>query len=554
MSKSMKELARRYALQNAVFYNGKATAGAVLGKVLGSSPDLRQRANEVRVAVDEAVAEVNAMDPERQKALLKKNGPALLKKEVKKKEGLPEIPGAVKSKFVTRFAPSPTGPLNLGQLLRAAMLPYLYSKKYSGRFVLRIEDTDAKNIGMEFYGMIMEDLLSAGIKWDVLVKESDHMEDYYMHAEKLIKSGAAYVCSCPAEDFRKAKEEKRECSCRSGDSSLREWKRMLSGGYAEGGAIVRMKTSMSHKNPAMRDPPMLRVTDAPHPILKGKYRVWPLYNFACAIEDHNQGVTHVFRGKEHEHNTAVQKLFYDAFGWKQPHVVNFGMVYLPGTKVHTRDMKQWIAEGKVEGWDDPRLPTVRALIRRGFQAETLRKFAEDVGITKNDIRVGWENIFGINRKVIDPLANRFMAVIDPVRTEVHGAPVIKGALEDVHPDFPARGKRRMPVDLHRVYVSGEDFRRLKGKTVRLKGLCNVKLSEKSEYEGADIVSSMPKIQWVSAPNVGLSLMTPEGELKGLGESNLSKLKPGTLVQLERVGFARVDSSSPKKAVLYLAHR
>ncbi len=548
-----KDLVLRYVLQNAVFYGGRASPGAVLGKILGASPDLRQKAGEVRKLVEATVKEVSSMSLDEQKEMLKSRSPKMLRKEEKKREALPAIPGAVSGKFVTRFAPSPTGPLNLGQLLRAAMLPYMYAKRYNGKFILRIEDTDVKNIHKDFYGMIMEDLLSTGVKWDKMVKESDSMEVYYRHAEELIRKGKAYVCCCPAEEFRKAKLARHECKCRKG-SSLDMWKEMLAGKYREGGAIVRFKTAMSHPNPAMRDPPMLRVSKGRHPLKGTKYCVWPLYNFACAVEDHHLGITHVFRGKEHEHNTAVQELFYDAFGWRMPSVVNFGMVYLPGTKIHTRDMKEWIKEGKADGWDDPRLPTARALLRRGFQPEALRKFAEDVGITKNDIRVGWENIEGINRKLIDSLSNRYMVVTEPVKIAVKGAPVIREAEELLHPDFPKRGKKKMPVDLQEVCISGHDLRHLRGRTARLKGLGNVKLGSASRYVDNKLVQSMPKIQWVSKPHVTVSLMTPEGRKTGLGEISLRKLKPGTLIQMERIGFGRVDEVKGKNVTVYFAHR
>ncbi len=550
---TLNDVVLSYVLQNAVFYGGKASAGAVMGKILGAHPELRNKVNEVRRAVEEAVKNVNAMSPDEQKKMLKGKSPGMLKKEEKKRMGLPEIPGAVKGKFVTRFAPSPTGPLNLGQLLRAAMLPYMYARKYDGKFILRIEDTDPKNITKDFYGMIMEDLLTTGVKWDKMVKESDSMEVYYGHAEELIRKKKAYVCSCPAEEFKKSKLENKECGCRS-SASLQAWRDMLAGKYKEGEVIVRYKTSMGHKNPAMRDPPMLRVVKGKHPLKGTQYRVWPLYNFACAVEDHILGVTHVFRGKEHEHNTAVQKLLYDAFGWEMPYVVNFGMVYLPGTKIHTRDMKEWIREGKVDGWDDPRLPTVRALLRRGFQPGALRKFAEDVGMTKNDIRVGWENLEGINRKMIDSLSNRYMVVTEPVSISIKGAPAIREAQELFHPDFPKRGKKRLPVDLQEVYISGHDFRHLKGKAVRLKGLANVALGKKANYLGNEITADTPKIQWVSKPNVNVNLMTPEGKQSGLGEVNMKNLKEGTLIQMERIGFGLIDSVKGREVTVYFAHK
>ena len=147
-----------------------------------------------------------------------------------------------------------------------------------------------------------------------------------------------------------------------------------------------------------------------------------------------------------------------------------------------------------------------------------------------------------------------MVVIEPVRTSVKRAPTIRLAHEYLHPDFPARGKKVMPVDLNRIYVSGEDWRRLQGKVIRLKGMGNVKLGKSSEYKGNEIVTRMPKIQWVSEPNVPVELLTPKGSYKCLGESNLRKLKHGTLVQLERVGFGRIDSVARNKVVIVLAHK
>jgi glutamyl-tRNA synthetase len=259
----------QYALQNAVFYKGRADPAAVLGKVFASMPELRQRISVVSLDIDRIVRDVNRLGLERQKAMLREMSPGMVVKPEKKQAQLPELPRAVPGKFVTRFAPSPTGSLNLGQLLRAAMLPYLYSKKYDGQFILRIEDTDPGKIEKVYYGMIMEDLLSSGVKWDRMVKESDHMPLYYRHAWELISSGKAYVCTCPAENFRKLKVLKRNCGCRSRRNREDAWKKMLDGAYREGEAVVRLKTSMQDPNPTMRDPPLLRITSAAHPIQGG---------------------------------------------------------------------------------------------------------------------------------------------------------------------------------------------------------------------------------------------------------------------------------------------
>lgn len=546
-----KELVLKYCLQNAIFYKGKADAGAVMGKVLGEKPELKKDAKEVMKTVQNTVKKVNRMALKEQKKKLKKLAPELLEKE-EKEQGLPELENAEEGKVVTRFAPAPTGPLHIAHLLRAAGLSYIYARRYRGRFLLRFEDTNPRKIKKRFYSWILEDLKAAGIKPEKVLHESDNMKTYYKHARMLMEKGAAYVCECPAEKFRKLKLKKKNCPCRDRNRDL---EKMIRGDYREGEAVLRLKTSMGEKNPVLRDPPLMRIVEGKHPRTGTKYKAWPLYNFVNSIEDYLNGITHIFRAKEHEHNTAVQERIYRFFGWNTPDIINFGMVYLPGTKMHTRDIKKGIKEGKYSGWDDVRLPTVRALLRRGFLGKSFLELAKVCGLSKTDITMGWENLEGINRKIIDPLANRYMVVRDPVRIDVSGGGKIKKVKMDKHPDFPERGKRTMPVDRENIWISKKDFRNLKGKMFRLIGLGNVELTgKKAEYRGDKIVKKMRKIQWVSEPNMKVKVLAPDGKWSGLGEQEMGKLKEGTLIQMERIGFCRVDSVKGKKIVLVFAHK
>lgn len=545
----------KYSLQNAVFYKGHANPAAVLGKVMAREPDLRKRVGEIKAIVDKTVKEINALSLSNQKKRLGEIAPGMLLKGVKKQEAMPALSGARKG-IVTRFAPSPTGPVSLPQILRAGMLSYLYAKKYKGKFILRIEDTDPRNIQKDFYDWIKQDLSSVGIKWNRLVIESNNMKAYYKHAEKLLRGGKVYVCSCRAEAFRKLKLERKECGCRDSDSdeNMKKWKRMLKGRYKEGNAVVRLKTSMKDPNPAMRDPVLLRIIKARHPLKGNKYKVWPVYNYACVIEDHKSRITHVFRGKEHEHNTSIQERIYTALGWKPPHVINFGMIYLPGKKIHTRDIKEGVKEGVYSGWDDPKLPTIRALLRRGFQPETFKESAIACSLSKTDIVFNWESLETTNRRILDPRANRYMVVFDPVKIFLKNYPRTDTVRVRLHPDFPKRGKKRVPLKSF-VYISRTDFKALGGKEIRLKGLFNVKLvSNMAVYTGDEIVTSMPKIQWVSEPNVEVVVVKPEGKAKGLGEPAMKKLKLGKMIQMERVGFGRIDSKNRNRVTLYFAHK
>jgi len=182
-----KDLIYKYCLQNAIFYNGKADAKSVMGKTMSAEPELRKNASEVKKEIEKQVKEVNKLSLEKQRLELEKIDPKLMIREEKKQEELPSLQGAVKGKVVTRFAPSPTGPLNIAQVLRAAMLNYLIAKKYNGKFLLRIEDTDPRKVERKFIGWIKEDLTKLGIKWDKLIQQSKRLDVYYKKMEELLR-------------------------------------------------------------------------------------------------------------------------------------------------------------------------------------------------------------------------------------------------------------------------------------------------------------------------------------------------------------------------------
>jgi len=553
---NLKEAILKYALQNAIFYNGKANVSSVLGKVVAQIPEARGNINETRSLVEKIVKEVNLMSLNEQKRRLEMIAPEMLEKGEKKQEGLSELEGAKEGKVVTRFAPSPTGPLSVGQFMRAVFLSYYYAKRYKGKFILRIEDTDAKKIEPLAYEWLKEDLKRMGTPWDELVIQSDRLHIYYKYAKQMIEIGKAYVCVCDSESFKQYKISKNECPCRnnSKEKNLEMWNEMLEGRMEDGSAVLRLKHDMSDPNPVLRDPPLMRINKTPHPIKGTKFSVWPLYNFACAVDDHELGVTHIFRGKEHEHNTTVQKLIANVFDWDFPYVVNFGMIRFPGGSLHTRDIKKMIAEGKVSGWDDPKLPTIRALLRRGFHPEAIKNLAVQCGLSKNDIELSWENLDAQNRKIIDPIANRYMVVIDPIELSIENIPEKHEIFEPLHPNFPERGKKKIPVNPKKIYISREDYEKFRGQVVRLKGLCNISLVKKVKCVGDEVIKEMQKIQWVSEPNVKVKIVDSEGIREGIGEIEMVILKVNDIIQMERIGFGRVDENKNKEIVIYFAHK
>ncbi len=556
-SEDRRGIIMKYALQNAVFYGGKANIGSVVGKVMASEPELRSMAEDVREDVTSIVKTVNSLSLKEQKKRLESLAPDMLEREVRVQEGLPPLRDAVKGRVVTRFAPSPTGPLSIFQLSRAVMLSYLYAKMYKGRFIVRIEDTDPRKVEKKYYDMIKEDLRDVGVKWNRLVMQSDHIPTYYKYAEKLIKDSKIYACFCPAERFRKLKLKNQNCECRdySPKENLGFWNKAQRGNYKDGEVVFRLKTSMQDPNPVLRDPPLLRVNKAKHPRKGNKYKLWPLYNYSCAIDDHVLRITHVFRGKEHEHNTAVQKRIYEALDWDSPVTINFGMIYLPGEKLHTRDVVERIKSGKISGWDDPSLPTVRALLRRGFSPEAFRLFAMQCSLTKHDINIEWETLYGINRKVIDPEAERYRVVIDPVEIDVGDCIKELGVGKTVsvqkHPD------RRDTREIHvtsKIHISRQDFRKFSGKEVRLLDLFNVKLRKKPKpSRSQEIGEKIQKLQWVPEKGILIKVVKPDGILEGIGEPSMKNLRVGDVIQMLRIGFGKVDKKT-KGIQIVFAHK
>ena len=553
----VKKLVLEYCLQNAIFYKGKASEGAVLGKILACQCQLRKDIDTVKKMVSETVKEVNKMPPEKQRKMLEDLAPEMLKKEVKEQELLPPLPGAQEGKVVTRFAPAPTGPLHVGHVLRAVFINLEYAKKYKGKFLLRFEDTDPSKLKSEYYDWIKEDLKNLGVKWDKLIIQSENMQEYYKYATQLIKEGKMYVCTCSQEQFKKLKEKKKQCECRESES-LETWEKMLTGKIKEGQCVVRLKTSMYDPNPALRDPAMFRIMFDEHPLQKKKYCVWPLYNFACAVEDYKGGITHVFRGKEHEHNTEIQRRLYNALGWKHPTFINFGMIYFPGEKLHKRDIKAMIQRGEVTGWDDPRLHTIRALLRRGFQPEAFRQCALGCGLSKTDIKFEFEKLESTNRRIIDPIANRYMVVEKPVTldiSELLEKAGIKKGLKKVQKHPEKSDTKELSIS-EKVYVAESDFNHFKGKEVRLIELFNIILEKipKLSKNYNDFDMKTQKLQWVSEPNINVKIIIPGKSVDAIGENAMNYLKNGDIIQMLRIGFARVDDVSPKGITVIFSHK
>ena len=556
---SLRDEIKLLAVKNALQHGGRASPKAVLGKVYAIFPEAREDPNAIRALVEEVVGEVNRMSPEEMERFLEESGECLQKeKRESPSPVLPPLEGAVEGGVVLRFAPGPSGPLHLGHS-RAAILNDEYAKLYQGRFILRLEDTNPRRIDPDAYDMILEDLLWLGVEVHKMYIQSERMEIYYQVARELIGRGAAYVCTCPAEEWRKLKLKGTPCPHRERpvEVQMEEWEKMLEGVYCENEATLVVKTDLTHPNPAVRDFPALRIVDVPHPRVGDRYRVYPLYNFSVAVDDHLMGCTHILRGKDHLNNTLRQEYVYKHMGWPLPIFIHYGLVSIPDVQLKTSTIREEIEKGNYSGWDDVRLGTLRALKRRGFRPEAIRQFWVEVGVKPVDITVSFQNLYSINRTLIDDAANRYFFVERPKEAFLyHDRPLRSTA--PLHPQHLERGRREYylkPSPLPGgegsvIYLSGRTVDTLIPPTIfRLKDLTNAELV--GEERGIIYLKALPgdaqgmrgKIyEWCPPNSLPMTIYMPDGEVKrGLVEPLIEK-EMGEVVQFERFGFARIERS------------
>ncbi|MGB9134338.1 MAG: glutamate--tRNA ligase [Candidatus Bathyarchaeia archaeon] len=575
----LKETIRKIALLNAVNHEGKAQQGPVIGKLLAEMPQLKGEVKDVASIVAEVVREVNSLSFESQKETVEKTWPeALVREKVEEEKKLPPLPNLGKYKtVVTRFSPNPDAPVHLGSA-RAIILCHEYAEIYKGKFLVRFEDTDPKlkRPQLPFYDSIKEDLKWLGCEPDEYFIQSDRLPMYYEHAERLLGDGNAYVCTCKSEAFRELILAKKPCPCRSlpPQEHLARWQRMLDGTYNEGAAVVRVKTDLDHPNPAVRDWPALRIIDTdayPHPRVGNKYRVWPLYNLACGVDDHLMGVTHIIRGKEHLTNQTRQEFMYGHLGWKYPEAIHYGRMKITGASLSKSKIVQGMREGIYKAWDDPRLATFAALRRRGIQAEAIRQLVIDVGPKTQDVTLSWDNLYALNRRIVEPKADRYFFIPEPVKIAVSSLPKPLVAKVPLHPDHPERGFREFHVTpssgVAGFWVASRDAEKMeKDQVIRFMELFNVRVESlrkgkitavfhSREYEEARKVKA-PLIHWLpeDMDTRCRVVLADASVVEGFVEENCRDLKTGSVVQFERFGFVRIDGVEGGLVTAYYCHR
>ena len=547
------------ALLNASRHGGKADVGAVVSRVLGELPELRAKAGEVAAEARRVVQRVNAMGQEGQLSLLSSKYPdATRTKAVEGRVGLPPLPNAEKGKVTFRIPPEPSGFMHIGHAM-AFSINSLYSQMYQGTLWLRFEDTNPRKVLPVYYESFRKGLDWLGIRYDHEKNVSEDNELIYDYGRRLLAEGKAYACSCDEAKVKKLRFDGAACEHRDQgpETNLRSWDQMLAKKLGEGSMVIRLKGDMASVNYALRDPNIFRIIGHEHPITGSRYTVWPTYYMANTVEDEVCGVTHVLRSSEFQ--TELQAAIRAALGFRHVEIIQFSRFNFKGTPVHKRLLRPLVENGLVSGWDDPRMPTVEGVKRRGILPEAIREFTLQVGYTKAEHEYDWSLLLAVNRKLLDPVSKRLFFVPDPVRIEVEGAPRRRVTIP-FHPQNDL-GSRSIETSSS-FYISREDMLALEpGQIFRLMELFNVEPVTKGErpsvrYAGDALIEGSRKVQWTTPSHSAVELIVPgplydeddrfnEGSLvvrRGFGEEAVGALKAGEIVQFPRVGFCRLDST------------
>ncbi|MGD8708273.1 MAG: glutamate--tRNA ligase, partial [Nitrosopumilaceae archaeon] len=455
MDDDIKNEIRKVALQNAYEHEGKTQDKIVLSKILGTKPEFRSKVKEIIGDISEIVSSVNQLSFDEQKKEIEENFPDILKpkEKIEEREGLPPLQGAEQGKVVTRFPPEPNGYPHIGHA-KAAIINAEYAKMYGGKCILRMDDTNPEAERMEYHAAIKVGLDWLGVKFDVVKSTSDDMELFYEKGMELINSGKAYVCTCKREAISQNRKERKACKCSFRDTKQNNqgWDKMFEK-YKPGEAIVRFRGDMKADNAVMRDPVLFRIIDEKHYTLGEKYRVWPSYDLAVAIEDSKDGITHAFRSKEFELRKDLINAILDELGMRKPYQDFFSRLEFKGMPISKRILKPLIEEGKVSWYDDPRLPTLEALRRRGIKAEAIKKFILSLGLTKANTLAPFDALEAFNRKFVDASSIRLFMVNKPKKLKVNNLPF--SSIEIPNHPVNDMGKRKIEID-ENILICGDD--------------------------------------------------------------------------------------------------
>jgi len=373
-----------------------------------------------------------------------------------------ELPGAVEGEVVVRFPPEASGYLHVGHA-KAALLNNYYKESFKGKLVMRFDDTNPAKEKEEYEDVILEDLKLLQVKYDHFSRTSDHFETILCYCEKLLKEGKAYVDDTDAETMKIERDAKTKSKNwdNSVEKNMKMWEEMKKGSEAGTKCAVRAKIDMQSLNGCLRDPTIYRCKPEAHPATGTKYKVYPTYDFACPIVDSVEGVTHALRTTEYMDRDDQFNWFIDALGLRKPHIWAYARLNLTNTVMSKRKLTWLVDEGIVDGWEDPRLPTVRGVVRRGLTVEALKQFIIAQGSSRSVVFMEWDKIWAFNKKVLDPVVARHTTVDKTYNVPV----VVKGAVASSHmaakhPKNPDVGEKKVWTGPDLI-IDGVDAEQLK---------------------------------------------------------------------------------------------
>ena len=582
VDENTKDIIKIIVLKNAIQYGGKARNEIVISKTIAQRPDLR---NNLKILIPEikvSVEKINSLTLNEQKVLFAHMVPQQPTPDKKIRDhatSLPALQNAEMGNVMTRFPPEPNGYPHLGHA-KAAIIDEEYARRYNGKLILRFDDTNPLNEKAEYYDAIKEGLEWLEIEPDIVKNTSDDIQLLCDYGKKLVEIGGAYVCTCSQPIMRDLRSKGIPCDCRLDTSRAGDLlRKFFDGSFEPNAAVLRFKGNMADQNTAMRDPTLFRIIDGHHPRLGNSNRVWPTYDFAAPLEDSLDGVTHALRTKEYELRNPLYFAILERLSLRKPLMSEFSRLEFEGMPVSKRKIKPLIENGLVKGWDDPRLPTLAAIKRRGFLPQAIRKFVLSLGLTLSETKPPFEALEAFNRKIVDPQSIRLFFVKDPVQLQVRNGDFAKQVTLNNHPNINL-GHRKIRVS-NCFYIAGDDAASLRvGDEIRLMELYNIRIGDiKSQHisqlhgsysascdksrliiaeqTGDYLEHDMPKIQWVAVEDaLPYSIVIPRalyiGEnynpnsletCKGFAEWYVSTLKQGTIIQFVRFGFCRIDGDN-----------
>ena len=408
------------------------------------------------------------------------------------------------NKIHTRFPPEPNGYLHIGHA-KSICLNFGMAKLYGGKCNLRFDDTNPSKEETEYVDSIAEDVKWLGFDWeDRKYFASSYFDKFYEIAVKLIKEGKAFVCDLTPEEMREyrgtlsAPGKESPYRNRSVEENLDLFERMRAGEFPDGSKTLRAKIDMSSPNINMRDPVLYRINKASHHNTGDKWCIYPMYDYAHPLEDAIEGITHSLCTMEFEDHRPLYDWVVENSGFKDlPRQIEFARLELTNTVMSKRKLRAWVEEGIVDGWDDPRMPTICGLRRRGYTPEAIRDFCERIGVSKANSRVDKGLLEYCIRDDLKPKAPVIMGVLDPLKVVITNYPEGQTEMVDVenNPANPEMGTRQVPFS-REIYVEKDDFmeepvkkffRLAPGKEVRLKGAYFVTCTDFVKDDAGNVV-------------------------------------------------------------------